>query len=87
MSVIMHAGSVIPRLMLWCDEKGISTSQITLQHIEAFLKEIEDKKPEIKPKYEKFLKISDFCAFIKDNYTLFVKEASEIPEFITHFLL
>jgi len=46
MSVIMHTGKIVPKLMMWCEDKDVSISQITLQDIETFLKEIEDKKLE-----------------------------------------
>ena len=46
MSVIMRAGSVIPRLLIWCEEKKLSIDTIKLEDIEQFLKEIEDKKLE-----------------------------------------
>lgn len=44
MSVIMRAGSVIPRLLLWAEEKGIDMDKITEKHIGQFLNEIEIKK-------------------------------------------
>tara|TARA_Y100000310_G_scaffold328134_1_gene395731 strand:+ start:479 stop:1105 length:627 start_codon:yes stop_codon:yes gene_type:complete len=77
MSIIMRAGSVIPRLILWCEEKGVPVGSITLEHIETFLKEIEDRKierrkqrklkTEIAKKIEKIIDDKTEPCMVKDS--------------------
>jgi len=46
MSVVMMLGKIVPRLILWCEEKNLSFANIALSDIELYIKEKEAKKLE-----------------------------------------